>query len=278
MAQGETALLTVPPRAELEELLPATVRERWPDRLRHPAAWAVWTGVVWSRLARGDHAWAWWDEVAASGNSEAMVAWIAAERGRVVRELGLHEQAEQFELAGLASARDAIDVAMLRVSLTADAVGFGDAQQAANRLKTAQDAVAQCPANSPRTARQRLRLSWVEVEVAFLEGKQPPADHLPWWNDRAGGPAMPADYAHGSTFHTAKGLLFAGVVREDERLLDAAATLAPPALAWGVHLARADRGITGACQAAQRAWAHVVVPPGYESLVAATPTAQRLAA
>jgi hypothetical protein len=51
------------------------------------------------------------------------------------------------------------------------------------------------------------------------------------------------------------------VVRADPGLLALAADLSPPALLWGVHLARASFGIEGAAAAAAAARARVVPPP-----------------
>jgi hypothetical protein len=216
----------------------------------------VWLGMVWGRLGRGDHAWACFDRVRLPG----LQPWIAAERGRLLRELGDHTAAEAIEWPALVRADDPVDAAMLRISLAADAVGLGDLDRAASRLQAARTAVASLP-DSPRAARQRVRLSWVEVEVAWLRHEPPPVDALPVWSEGFAGPQLPRDYAAGTPFHTAKGLLFAGVVRADPRLLDAAAEDAPPALLWAVHAARADAGRPGAGDAARAARAAIVAPP-----------------
>jgi hypothetical protein len=280
----------LPPLDALAALLPPDVDLASGAGLRHEAAVPVWYGVVWSRLGRGDLAWRHWDRV----QLPELQPWIAAERGRVLRELGLHAEAEALEWPALLRA-DPIDAAMLRISLTADAVGLGDRDRARRRLEAAREAVAAL-VESPRAARQRLRLTWVGVEVAYLDGVAPSADGLPWWDaqagddrtdrtdrmerpaagDGGGGPGYPADHAWGSGFHTAKGLLFGGIVRGDLRLLDAAAAVAPPVLAWGVHLARADAGVPGALDAARTAWAATAAPPHVAREVAATPTARRL--
>lgn len=263
----------LPAATALHALLPPDIDLRTGRGLRHEAARPVWLGVVWGRLGRGDLAWAHLDRV---GLPE-LQPWIAAERGRILRELGLHAAAERLEWPALARAEDPVDAAMLRVSLTADAVGLGDLDRAERRLLGARGAVAQLP-DSARAARQRLRLTWVEVEVAYLAGREPDPTRLPWWryDDEVGDPALHRDHASGSSFHTAKGLLFGGVVRGDVKLLDAALDQAPPALAWAVHLARVGLGVAGAEEQARRAWREVVPPPGWEAEVAATLTAQRL--
>lgn len=260
-----------PPEDARQELLPPDVRGPLTD-LRHPEAVDVWHGVVWSRLGRGDRAWAWWDGV----RTPDLAPWVAAERGRVLRELGLHAPAERYDEAGLEAAGDIVDVCMLRLGLTADAVGRGDLPLARLRLGAVAPILDALP-SGPRVARQRLRLSWIRVEVALLAGDEPPTDALPCWTPHHG-VTFPDDYRHGSVFHAAKGLLFAGTARGDGRLLDAAADLAPPVLAWAVHLARADRHREGALRAARDHWARIVPPPGYERAVARTPTAERLTA
>jgi hypothetical protein len=231
----------------------------------------VWFGVVWSRLGRGDLAWAHWDRV----HLPELQPWLAAERGRVLRELGLHARAEALEWPALLAATDPVDQAMLRVSLVADAVGAGDVERASRRLEAARSAV-DASDDDPRTARQRLRLSWVGVEVAYLRGVAPSVDGLPWWDEMTDAPAFPGDHRWGSGFHTAKGLLFAGIVHGDLRLLDAAVSAAPPVLRWAVELARADHGASDALELARDAWAQVVPPPSVVEEVAATPVAERL--
>ena len=224
---------------------------------------------MWGRLGRCDHAWAWWDSV----TTPELQPWIAGERGRLLRELGLHAQAAEVEEAGLTGAHDLVDVVLLRLSLAADAVGLGQASQARRALGTAGSLLAELPGDE-RVARQRLRKHWIEVEIALLTGNEPPEEGLPWME--VDGPVFPADYAAGTDFHSAKGLLFAGIVHDDARLLTAAAELAPPMLRWAVELARADRGEEGAERRAVAAWRKVVPPAEVADAVAATTTARRL--
>lgn len=264
--------LPAPPPQVVARLLPPDVDLARPAR--HASARPVWLGMVWSRMGRGDLAWAFWDRV----GSTALQAWVAAERGRVLRELGLHTEAERLEWPALAAAVDPVDRAMLQVSLAADAVGRGDVDTAVRRYGVARDAVAALP-DSPRAARQRLRATWVGVEVAWASGTVPSAAGLPQAPESssvAGEVAMPADLAHGSAFHRCKALLFGGLVARSLPLLDMALGEAPPILTWAIHLARADLGATGALRAARQAWAAIVPPPPHAAEVAAIPTAQRL--
>ncbi len=216
----------------------------------------VWYGVVWGRLGRGDLAWEWFDRV----RVPALQPWMAGERGRLLRELGGHGAAEELEEAALPAAVDPLDAAMLWVSLAADAIGRADAGLARQRLGKAQALLAEQP-DSPRRDRQLLRAGWVEGEVALLTGVEPPMHLLP--RLRADGEVdLPTPYRSGSRFHTAKGCLFAGVVHREPELLDRAVELAPPALLWAVHLARASLGVPGAEAAAAAARQRVVPPPG----------------
>jgi hypothetical protein len=264
----------LPPTAELVALLPPDVdlsmgRGLRPDAPPEEVA-QVWYGVVWGRLGRGDLAWAWWDGSA----TPSLRPWLAAERGRLLRELGGHVAAQQLEQAARVRATDPLDRVMLTVSLAADAVGQADADLARRHLASARRELTTQPW-SPRRDRQWLRFGWVAVEIALLTGVRDPSVALPSWRprddprsnqpSRSGRDAkellLPSAYRSGSRFHVAKGCLFAGVVRADPGLLALAADLSPPALLWGVHLARASFGIEGAAAAAAAARARVVPPP-----------------
>lgn len=264
----------VPPRpapAALARLLPPDIDPSTGRGLRHPDAATVWYGVVWGRLGRGDLAWATWDAVDATGE---LGPWIAAERGRLLRELGAHAQAEAREAPALAVARDPVDVAMLRLSLAADAIGLGDPAAAERLLAAGRQALDAAPPG-PRRDRQALRATWVAVEVTLVRGADTSrpvrtddevvafAAGLPSWDAGSRAPSWPPLYRAGSDAHRAKGALFAGVLEGEVGLLAAAARIAPPALRWAVLLARAalDPTATDARSAAARARAEVVPPP-----------------
>lgn len=265
----ETVELIAPGPDALERWRPSVL----PGHPRHPLrsadAAAVWNGLVWGRLGRGDRAWDWWDSV----DDEDLQPWIAGERGRVLRELGLHAPAMELEEAGLAAAHDLTDMVLLRLSLAADAVGLGQESAARRSLGTAGSLLVELPAD-PRVRRQRLRRRWIEVEIAQLGGSRPVADGLPSLG--ADGPVYPIDHEAGTDFHRAKGLLFAGIVREEPALLVVASGLAPPALRWAVELARLDTGDEEAARRAVTAWNQVVPPPAFADAVAATPVAERM--
>lgn len=263
--------LMAPGQDELHRWRPSVPSGHPRHPLRSAGAAAVWNGVVWSRLGRGDRAWAWWDSV----EEPDLQPWIAGERGRVLRELGLHRDAQRLEEDALAIAHDLTDAVLLRLSLAADAVGLGEAAAARRALGTAGSLLDELPVDD-RVRRQRLRRRWIEVEVTMLGGSHPDADDLPELGED--GPTFPADYEAGTDFHRAKGLLFAGIARQEPTLLEHAAALAPPALRWAVELARLDAGDERAGARAAAAWHQVVPPPGREMKVSGTPTAARLRA
>lgn len=245
----------------------------------------VWHGVVWGRLGRGDLANAAFERV----TEPTLVPWIAAERGRLLRELGGHAAAEALEGPALEIATDPVDRAMLHLSLAADAVGSGADALAERRLRAAGQVLDRTAEPGPRADRQWLRASWVASEIALLSGgdievdggsqrrpahslHQRPGDpsrrglvDLPRL-DAAGRLQLPPAYTAGSRFHLAKGLLFAGVVRGEVLLLDLALDHAPPALWWAVQFARAAAGVAGAAEAGERARAAIVPLPTVSSL------------
>lgn len=262
--------LQAPSPADLDRWRPPLPDDHPRHHARSPAASAVWNGVVWGRMGRGDLAWDWWDRV----DDPALQAWIAGEKGRLLREYGLHAAAREVDQEGLRTAEDLVDMVLLRLSLAADAVGLDEEAAARRSLGTASSLLEELPLLDARVRRQLLRRTWVEVEIALLAGGTPPTEGLPWWEDD--GPAYPDDHDAGTDFHRAKGLLFAGVVHEDERLLAAAADLAPPSLRWAVALARLDAGDREAAVRARRAWRQVVPPAHLVDEVAAGPTGVRL--
>lgn len=229
-------------------------------------------GYVWARLGRYDHAWAWWDEAETDGP----VARTLGSRAAALRELGLHRPAEDLDRSGLGTDALPWEHAALLIGLVADAVGIGAGLEAVRRLERATDAVEGLSSDLVHD-RQRIRLGWVEVEVALLVG-QPPRSELPRVERTADGDRVevPPAYRAGSVHHLAKGLLFRGVVDRDLGALQRAADIAPPSLAWAVHLARDDLGVPGARDDAARLWRQIVPPPDHADAVSSTPTARRL--
>lgn len=259
---------TPPPPAAWQSLVPPDLRDD-PTVLRHPDHIHLLNGMVWTRLGDGPKAWAWFDLVAAPVLRSA----VLRERARCLRELGLHDVAEDLDLHALAVASDLVDVVGARLSLVADAVGRGEFEVARLRLEGA-DAILQRAPATPGLARQWLRRAWVAVEVALVHDEPPPTGGLPHLD--GGQLWFPPEQAHGTVFHAAKGLLFGAVAHDDPELLELAVADAPPVLLWAIHLARADRGVDGALEEARSAWRAVRPPTAHAAAVARTPTARRL--
>ena len=200
-------------------------------------------------------------------------------RGAALRQLGLHARAEIEDDAGLACVRPSGDAgsrvlcAGIRIGLVADAIGRDAGPEVETRLAIARADVDDLPTGAGRDL-QSVRLAWVEVEHALSSGVDADASTLPRVED--GRVEAPAAYAAGSTYHLAKGLLFAGVVARDITALDHVLTIAPNSLVWAAHLARADLGVADAPDAARAAWRDIGVPPDLVAEVAATPTGVRL--
>lgn len=257
--------LTKAEAARVHELI------RWipADAIRSGQVGRVWQGVALGRLGRGQEAWTTWAGIV----DASLGPWVAAEKGRVLRELGLHAEAEALEAPAFEDCDDVGVRAMLAIGLTADAVGRNEIGLARHRLETANGLVASA-GSSPTAQRQRLRLAWVTAEVALLAGELPVADGLPEMGS-GGTVAWPSEHLVGTDFHRAKGLLFGGVVRRDPRLLEAAISLAPPILSWAIHLARADLFGHDALDQARRDWQAIQPPAHVAAAVAATSVGRR---
>jgi tetratricopeptide (TPR) repeat protein len=119
----------------------------------------------------------------------------------VHRQLGRHAEARAHDEVALllsgATGEAGFDAVL---GLAADAVGLGEAAAARDHLATA-TALASA---HPEWWRQRVRLGWVQAEVALLEGR--PADAVA----SAAASVDQAEHA-GAPRHVAKGLLFQGV-------------------------------------------------------------------
>lgn len=263
----------------------------------------VWHAIAWSRLGRIDRASDLLDRAVPRGGDER--GWVAAERARPLRELGLHDSARALEAPALDDARDPGVVALLMTGLAADAVGAGDASEATTQLQRAVESLRTLPADAPATARARLRASWVAAEVALLTGRGAtevsvevahatgidlpslPSLPSPVDGDEVGTIVWHADHDAGSDAHRAKALLFAGTLARSDAILRRADELAPPMLAWAIALARADLAAGGPTASdatradalrarAREVWGTLVLPDAIHATVAATPVGRLL--
>lgn len=191
----------------------------------------------------------------------------------VHRQLGRHAVARDADLAALALAVDSGGEAAFdaQLGLASDAVGLEEPDEALSRLQAARTLV---PERSQQWWRQRVRLGWVEAEVALLEGRVDEASAV------ALGAVQGAEQA-GAPRHVAKGLLILGIAQvsgaDDEAptTLRRAATLAESLgtvpLVWpsrallGALVSDADPAESDASLAAARSAVLVLasdLPPG----------------
>lgn len=129
----------------------------------------------------------------------------ASTSASVSRQLGRHAEARRHDEQALGLA-DGVSEAEFdaRLGLAADAVGLGESDEAATRLEQAGALV---PAGDGQEWwRQRVRLSWVQAEVALLTDR--PADAVV----AAESAVSRAERARAPR-HVAKGSLFLGVAR-----------------------------------------------------------------
>lgn len=140
-------------------------------------------------------------------------ALAAATAASVRRQLGQHAVARGLDEQARALAGDTAEAAFdAELGLAADAVGLGD-------VTTAQTMLAQATARAqsrPDWWRQRVRLAWVQAEVALLVGDPEAAA-------AAVAPAVQTAEASGAPRHVAKSLLFLGVAQVQAGALDEAA-------------------------------------------------------
>jgi tetratricopeptide (TPR) repeat protein len=141
----------------------------------------------------------------------------------VHRQLGRHAVAREADLAARGLADGAADAAFdAELGLASDAVGLEELEEAQARLEAARALV---PGRSDEWWRQRVRLAWVEAEVALLEGRTDDAAEL------AAGAVARAEQARAPR-HVAKSLLILGIAQvsaadeEAPTTLRRAATLA----------------------------------------------------
>lgn len=132
----------------------------------------------------------------------------------LLRQLGRHAEARQLDQRGLALAETGAGGFDCRLGLAADAVGLGEADEAAAQLAAA---AALIPEREDWW-RQRVRLGWVRAELALLRGQ--PAEAVAACEDAV----ARAERAQAPR-HVAKGLLFLGVAQVQTGSLEAAATL-----------------------------------------------------
>lgn len=140
----------------------------------------------------------------APAESRLFAALGAATVASVHRQLGRHTIARASDQQALELADSSDEAAFdAQLGLASDAVGLGDADEAASRLDLARALV---PARDDEWWRQRVRLGWVEAEAQLLDGQV----------DEAVSTALDAVHraeAARAPRHVAKGLLILGIAQ-----------------------------------------------------------------
>lgn len=163
-------------------------------------------------------------------------------RGSLLRQLGIHDLALLADREAMASAATPGAAIEAMTGLSADAVGLQDTLTARTMIAQAQsllERVAAAPSSAPTWWRHRVRLSWVQCEVALLSSDPQTAAH------HAAAAVAAAEVA-AAPRHVAKSLLFAAVAEIDaghrdkalpmlRRSLMLSTTMGFLAVAWPTH-------------------------------------------
>jgi len=147
---------------------------------------------------------------------EVFAALAGASLASVQRQLGRHREAREFDEKGLARTDGSGEAAFdCLLGLASDAVGLGEAGPAAAHLEAARDLTI----GRHDWWRQRVRVGWLDAEVALLNGDLSAAAE-------AAEEAVDLAERSGAPRHVAKGLLFLGVAQvEAGRVQEAVSAL-----------------------------------------------------
>ncbi len=221
LASGERAAFHGAPMtavASLERAFERSAAEGRPD-VATAAAWLL--GVSLGAAGRFGSALEVLEPLTAQDGTDGperrlFAAFACSTAAAVRRQLGQHFVARGLDERGLTLAEGAAEAVFdAELGLAADAVGLGDAAVAAEQLGRAQERAEA----RPDWWRQRVRLAWVQAEVALLVGDAEAAVE-------AVAPAVQRAEVAGAPRHVAKSLLFLGVAQiQAGRVDEAAATL-----------------------------------------------------
>ena len=251
LASGEHAAFHGKPQAAVSVLEQAVVLAQSQGRPAEMAAAAWLLGVALAAAGRYGGALTVLSPLVESGRQPAappeqrlFAALSGATIASVHRQLGRHGVARDADLAALALTDGTGEAAFdALLGLAGDAVGLDDLDEAVERATAA---AALVPERSDEWWRQRVRLGWVQTDIALLEGR--PAEAAAAAQeavDRAENARAPR--------HVAKGLLYLGIAQvsgasedpaEAAHTLRRAATLAESL--GTVPLVWAARGLLGA--------------------------------
>lgn len=230
LAGGEHAAFHGKPAAAVGALEKAVVLARSQDRPAEMAAAAWLLGVALGAGGRYGAALTVLSPLVESGRAPAappelrlFAALSSATIASVHRQLGRHAVARDADMAALDLTDEAGEAAFdAQLGLAADAVGLEDLDEAIERATLAERLI---PERADEWWRQRVRLGWVQADIALLEGRAPEAATVAAAAvDRAENARAPR--------HVAKGLLYLGLAQlsgdnpEAVQTLRRAATLA----------------------------------------------------
>jgi len=251
LASGEHAAFHGKPQAAVSVLEQAVVLAQSQGRPAEMAAAAWLLGVALGAAGRYGGALTVLSPLVESGRQPAappeqrlFAALSGATIASVHRQLGRHAVARDADLAALALTDGTGEAAFdALLGLAADAVGLDEPDEAVERATAA---AALIPERSDEWWRQRVRLGWVQTDIALLEGRP---------SEAAAAAQEAVDRAENARAprHVAKGLLYLGIAQvsgasddaaEAAHTLRRAATLAESL--GTVPLVWAARGLLGA--------------------------------
>ena len=206
LATGERAAFHGRPDAGIESLTRATQVAADSSRLSEAlgASWLL--GVCLGAAGRYGRAVTVLEPLVSrvdTPEQRVFASLAASTLASIHRQLGRHAVARQHDEEALRAAGEHPEARFdALLGLAADAVGLGEVDAARQRLGEA----AQLAATRSDWWRQRVRLGWVEAEVALLVGDTGAAT-------RAARAAVDLAETSGAPRHVAKGLLFLGVAQ-----------------------------------------------------------------
>lgn len=223
LATGEHAAFHGKPAAAVGALEQAVVLAQSQGRAAEVAAAAWLLGVALGAGGRYGGALTVLSPLVDAGRADGaapehrlFAALASSTIASVHRQLGRHAVARDADLTARSLADGAAEAAFdAELGLASDAVGLEEVEAAQERLEAARTLV---PARADEWWRQRVRLGWVEAEVALLEGRLDDAAAS------ALGAVERAEQARAPR-HVAKGLLILGIARVSAADEEAAVTL-----------------------------------------------------
>ena len=223
LASGEHAAFHGKPAAAVGVLEQAVTLAQSQDRSAEMAAAAWLLGVALGAGGRYGAALTVLSPLVESGSAAGsplehrlFAALSSATVASVHRQLGRHGVARDADTVALELSDGAGEAAFdAQLGLAADAVGLEDLDEAIERATLAEHLI---PARADEWWRQRVRLGWVQADIALLEGRSSEAAAVASAAvDRAENARAPR--------HVAKGLLYLGLAQLSGDSPDAVQTL-----------------------------------------------------